>query len=112
MPGVHDGAPETVLQVAPTVPPVGAQFDPVQQRFGRGEGWGVHVMPGAQPPVVRDRKAMRFVPDMLNQMQHRRGRQQHDRIVPIGKKNMLMLFGQPHGRRPAPQLLQHLQRRG
>jgi hypothetical protein len=38
MPGVHDGAPVGALQVAPTVPPTVVQSDPLQQRFGRGEG--------------------------------------------------------------------------
>src|SRR6266853_3122380 len=56
MPGVHDGAPVTALQVAPTVPPTDVQSDPLQQRFGRGEVCGVHVKPGAQPPSVSQRQ--------------------------------------------------------
>src|SRR5690349_25160366 len=51
MPGVHDGAPEGVPQLLPTVPPEDVQSDPLQQRFGRGGGWRVHVRLGAQPPV-------------------------------------------------------------
>src|SRR5260221_8433757 len=56
MPGVHDGAPVTMLQVFPTVPPTDVQSDPLQQRFGRGEVWGVHVRPGSQPPSVSQRQ--------------------------------------------------------
>ena len=56
MPGVHDGAPVVALQVAPTVPLVDVQSDPVQQRFGTGDGCGVHVRLGAQPPVESQRQ--------------------------------------------------------
>src|SRR5579859_207535 len=56
MPGVHDGAPETALQPLPMVPPADAQFDPLQQRLGWGEGCVVHVRPGAQPPVESQRQ--------------------------------------------------------
>jgi hypothetical protein len=39
MPGVHEGAPEGALQLLPTAPPEeDAQFEPEQQRLGRGEG--------------------------------------------------------------------------
>jgi hypothetical protein len=62
MPGVHDGAPEGALQVFPTVPPVGVQSEPLQQRLGRGDVWGVHVRPGAQPPVESQRQP--WVPTM------------------------------------------------
>src|ERR1041385_7299106 len=62
IPGVHDGAPEGALQLFPTGPPEDAQFDPLQQRFGRGGGWGVHVRPGAQPPVESQRQP--WVPTM------------------------------------------------
>src|SRR5215470_6910309 len=62
MPGVHDGAPEGAPQLLPTGPPEDAQFDPLQQRFGRGGGWGVHVRPGAQPPVESQRQP--WVPTM------------------------------------------------
>ena len=54
-PGVHDGAPETGLQLAPMVPLEEEQSDPLQQRFGRGGVWGVHVRLGAQPPVESQR---------------------------------------------------------
>lgn len=56
MPGVHDGAPVGALQVPPTVPPVGVQSDPSQQTFGCGEGWGVHIRGGSQPPVESQRQ--------------------------------------------------------
>src|ERR1051326_8805561 len=56
IPGVHDGAPVTMLHVAPTVPPVGVQSDPLQQRLGRGDGCGVHIRPGSQPPVEAQRQ--------------------------------------------------------
>src|SRR5215470_11304199 len=56
MPGVHDGAPETALQLFPTVPPEDEQSDPLQQRSGRGWVWGVHVRLGAQPPVESHRQ--------------------------------------------------------
>src|SRR5262245_47820259 len=62
MPGVHDGAPEGAPQLLPTGPPADAQFDPLQQRFGRGGGWGVHVRPGAQPPMESQRQP--WVPTM------------------------------------------------
>src|SRR3989442_161759 len=62
MPGGHDGAPEGAPQFLPTVPPEDAQFDPLQQRFGRGWGWGVHVRLGAQPPVESQRQP--WVPTM------------------------------------------------
>src|ERR1051325_9830596 len=62
MPGVHKGAPEGAPQILPTGPPEDAQFDPLQQRFGRGGGWGVHVRPGAQPPVESQRQP--WVPTM------------------------------------------------
>src|SRR5438874_1992305 len=56
IPGVHDGAPVTMLHVAPTVPPVFVQSEPLQQRFGRGDGCGVHIRPGSQPPVESQRQ--------------------------------------------------------
>src|SRR3954463_6244827 len=62
MPGVHDGAPVGALQVAPTVPPVDVQSDPLQQRFGSGDACGVHVRSGAQPPVESQRQP--WVPTM------------------------------------------------
>jgi hypothetical protein len=55
MPGVHDGAPETALQLFPMLPPMDAQFVPLQQRLGRGIVWGVQVRLGAQPPVESQR---------------------------------------------------------
>src|SRR6476469_5567728 len=62
MPGVHDGAPVGALQVAPTVPPVDEQSEPLQQRGGTGDGCGVHVRSGAQPPVESQRQP--WVPTM------------------------------------------------
>src|SRR5690349_13393264 len=63
MPGVHDGAPETALHVFPMLPPeLEEQFDPLQQTFGRGAVWGVHVRPGAQPPLESQRQP--WVPTM------------------------------------------------
>src|SRR5437660_9117768 len=62
MPGVHDGAPETALQLFPMVPPEDVQSDPLQQRLGRGDVWGVHVRLGAQPPVESHRQP--WVPTM------------------------------------------------
>jgi hypothetical protein len=62
MPGVHDGAPETALQLDPMLPPEGAQFEPLQQRLGRGGVWGVHVRLGAQLPVESQRQP--WVPTM------------------------------------------------
>src|SRR5690349_8994686 len=56
MAGVHDGAPGTGPQLFPIGPPEDAQFDPLQQRFGRGGVWGVHVRLGAQPPVESQRQ--------------------------------------------------------
>src|SRR5262245_62408955 len=56
MPGVHDGAPVGALQVAPTVPPVDVQSDPLQQRSGRGDGCGVHIRPGAHIPTESQRQ--------------------------------------------------------
>src|SRR5437868_13875290 len=56
IPGVHDGAPVTMLHVAPTVPPEDEQSAPLQQRFGRGDICGVHVRGGAQPPVESQRQ--------------------------------------------------------
>jgi hypothetical protein len=56
MPGVHIAAPVAALQLAPTAPPVGVQFDPMQQRLGRGAVCGVHVKPGVQAPVVSQRQ--------------------------------------------------------
>jgi hypothetical protein len=61
-PGVHVGAPETALQVFPIAPPDGVQFEPLQQRLGRGAVWGVHVRLGAQPPVESQRQP--WVPTM------------------------------------------------
>ena len=55
IPGVHDGAPETALQVFPIVPPAEVQFVPLQQRLGCGWVCGVHVRPGAQPPPESQR---------------------------------------------------------
>jgi hypothetical protein len=55
MPGVHVAAPATLPQVAPIGPPEGAQFDPLQQRFGWGAVWGVHVSPVPHPPVESQR---------------------------------------------------------
>ena len=34
MPGVHDGAPETAMQLLPMLPPVEAQFEPLQPGNG------------------------------------------------------------------------------
>jgi hypothetical protein len=62
MPGVHDAAPVAALQLAPMLPPEGVQFDPLQQRLGRGEACGVHVRPVAQAPVVSQRQP--WVPTM------------------------------------------------
>src|ERR1700688_654028 len=56
MPGVHDGAPETALQLFPMLPPEDAQFDPLQQTLGSGGGWGVQVRPGAQLPLESQRQ--------------------------------------------------------
>src|SRR5438094_952270 len=56
IPGVHVGAPVTMLHVPPTGPPEGEQSDPLQQRFGRGGVCGVHVWPGAQLPVESQRQ--------------------------------------------------------
>jgi hypothetical protein len=61
MPGVHDAAPVTVLQLAPMlppepVPPEGEQFVPLQQRLGCGAVCGAHVRLGAQPPVESQRQ--------------------------------------------------------
>src|SRR5262245_2849928 len=56
IPGVHDGAPVTMLHVPPTVPPVGEQSDPLQQTSGSGGVCGVQVSPGAQPPVESQRQ--------------------------------------------------------
>jgi hypothetical protein len=55
MPGVHEGAPETALQLLPILPPVDLQLEPLQQRLGLGEVWGVHVRPGAQLPLESQR---------------------------------------------------------
>src|SRR5579883_2633682 len=56
IPGVHDAAPELALQLDPMLPPpVDVQFEPLQQRFGRGAGCGVHVRLAAQPPVESQR---------------------------------------------------------
>jgi hypothetical protein len=62
MPGVHEAAPLTAPQLAPMLPPEDAQFDPLQQRLGRGAVCGVHVRPGAQPPAVSQRQP--WVPTM------------------------------------------------
>ncbi len=62
MPGVHVAAPATVLQLEPMLPPVGAQFEPLQQRLGCGAPWGVHVRPGEHPPVESQRQP--WVPTM------------------------------------------------
>ena len=51
MPAVQDGAPETALQLLLMLPPEDTQFVPLQQRLGLGAVWGVHVRPGAQPPL-------------------------------------------------------------
>ena len=51
MPGVHDGAPETIPQLFPMLPPTDVQSVPLQQRLGCGGGCGVHVRGGAQPPL-------------------------------------------------------------
>ena len=56
MPGVHEGAPETALQLLPMLPPGEVQFDPLQQRLGSGGVWGVHVRPGAQLPLESQRQ--------------------------------------------------------
>jgi hypothetical protein len=57
MPGVHDGAPASgVLQLEPMFPPVGAQFEPLQQTGACGGVCGVHVNPGAQPPIESQRQ--------------------------------------------------------
>jgi hypothetical protein len=56
MPAVHDGAPETALQLFPMLPPVDAQFDPLQQRLGCGGVWGAHVRPGAQLALESQRQ--------------------------------------------------------
>ena len=56
MPGVHDGAPETALQLFPMLPPEDVQFDPLQQRLNRGGVCGVHVRPGAQLPLESQRQ--------------------------------------------------------
>ena len=57
MPGVHAGAVvEVELHVAPTLPPVEAQLDPLQHKLALGaELCGVQVRPGAQPPVESQR---------------------------------------------------------
>src|SRR5512140_2080826 len=62
MPGVHDGAPVGAPHVPPTVPPEDEQSGPLQQRFGLGDIWGVHVRPGSQPPVESQRQP--WVPTM------------------------------------------------
>jgi hypothetical protein len=46
----------TLLQLAPMLPPEGAQFDPLQQRLGSDAVWGVHVRLGAQPPAESQRQ--------------------------------------------------------
>lgn len=56
MPGVHEGAPDTALQLLPMLPPGDAQFAPLQQRLGSGGGCVLHVSPGAQPPVESQRQ--------------------------------------------------------
>src|ERR1700756_6025262 len=56
MPGVHEGAPETALQLLPMLPPGDTQFVPLQQRLGSGGVWGVHVRPGAPLPVESQRQ--------------------------------------------------------
>jgi hypothetical protein len=45
-----------MLHVAPTVPPEDEQSEPLQQSGGRGDACGVHVRPGAQPPVESQRQ--------------------------------------------------------
>jgi hypothetical protein len=62
IPGVHDGAPETALQLFPMLPPMDAQFEPLQQRLGRGAVWVVHVRLGAQLPLESQRHP--WVPTM------------------------------------------------
>src|SRR5690348_17061338 len=61
MPGVHDGALDAP-QLFPMVPLVDAQSDPLQQRLGAGAVCGVHVRPGAHPPVESQRQP--FMPTM------------------------------------------------
>jgi hypothetical protein len=56
MPGVHMLAPVTIPHVAPMGPPEGVQFDPLQQRFGWGADWGVHVSPEPQAPAKSQRQ--------------------------------------------------------
>jgi hypothetical protein len=58
MPGVHDAPAAAALHIEPmlTLPAVGVQFDPMQQRLGRGAVCGVHVRPGAQAPVLSQRQ--------------------------------------------------------
>jgi len=56
MPGVHDAAPGLLLQLVPMLPPDGAQFDPLQQTGAAGAVCGVHVSPGAQPPIESQRQ--------------------------------------------------------
>ena len=61
MPGMQL-APLAMPQVDPMGPPAGAQFDPLQQRLGLGGVCGVHVNPGAHPPVESQRQP--WVPTM------------------------------------------------
>jgi hypothetical protein len=57
MPGVHDAAPGLLLQLEPMFPPPdGAQFMPLQQTDAPGGGCGVHINPGAQPPIESQRQ--------------------------------------------------------
>jgi hypothetical protein len=56
MPGVHDAAPGLLLQLAPMLPPDGAQFEPLQQTGTCDGGCVVHVNPGAQPPIESQRQ--------------------------------------------------------
>jgi hypothetical protein len=49
-------APVTMPHVAPMAPPEGVQFEPLQQRLGLGEDWGVHVSPVLHAPVVSQRQ--------------------------------------------------------
>ena|SRR5579859_742911 len=58
IPGLQTAASvgAAALQVAPMPAPAVVQLLPLQQMAGAGEAWGVHVRPGAQPPLESQRQ--------------------------------------------------------
>jgi hypothetical protein len=80
IPGVQAAPPVTTLQVDPMLVVEPAQFEPAQQTLGC-EACGVHVRPGAQPPVESQRQPC--VPTM------------HVEVIPLPLEPLLVAVDEP-----------------